>query len=251
MSRPEVTLENYEELYSYYGQHEPSELALKGLHLATRAIYMPETHYAAGAEATITSLLENDHRLIMTCNHINMLDQLPVAAMMREEEAFRPVVGHTSILAKQPYFRNPLARRLMDTMGAIPVFRAQDTEGSSNKDRLAAANAMIGAAVERIEAGGHLFLFPEGTRNRDDRTKLGKIQSGVGRIATRSAEVASVAIVPMAIWYGNGSRHSLQPTIFVNKPITKPFETPNKLTHRLAGVMAASLREARELSHAP
>lgn len=244
MPRPEVTLENYEELYGYYAELDPSSLALKGLHAVASLSYHPSVHYAPDAQERISRLLDDNRSLILACNHIDRRDQFPIAAAARQEEALRPLVAHTSILAKKSYFESPVARWVMDAMGGIPVFRPQDIEKADRRTSVRAGRAMLNATIDRLGAGNHLLVFPEGTRNRENPTKLDKIHDGVGILATRAA---NVAIVPMALWPGEDTTHSLRPEIYINQPLEPPFDSAVKVTNALREAMKDSLTMARAL----
>lgn len=261
MSRPEVTPENYEAVYEYYSKHEPSKLALKGLHVVMSHVYRPRVRYASGAEERIGKLLDTDHRLFIACNHINMLDQLAVASAMWSGP-LRPTTGHTIALAKQPYFKNavseprhlpflvnPVIRRSLDAVGAIPVYREKDSTGMDRRERLRVGRLLFDTVANQVEAGKHVFLFPEGTRNRDRENlhRLGRIQSGIGHMVVESARRdVPVAMVPMALWYGDGESHSFRPDLFVGEPVEGPFESAKIATEALSKAMAFSLEQARQ-----
>lgn len=257
MSRPEVTPGNHTAVYDYYREHEPSAPVLKGLHWSMNKLYRPTLHFADGAAERIDELLDNNNRLIIACNHVNMFDQLPAAAVL-QQRPLRRVVGNTIVLAKQPYFENPAVRRLLDLCGAIPVCRDKDlTEelGLTRRDQLQIGQELISTVGQKMGEGYHMFLFPEGTRNQSNPAELGQIKSGVGRMALaataahgESEPPVPVALVPMAIWYGEDVRHSLRPTIHVNTPQEGPFTNAAQITRNLAGGMAESLAAAIKLA---
>ena len=86
-----------------------------------------------------------------------------------------------SFIAKEELFRPFLLGPLIRSLGAFPVRR-----GVLDK-------SAIRLAIERLQEGGTLIMFPEGTRG-DGKTML-PLQSGVAMIAKRSgAAVVAVGI---------------------------------------------------------
>lgn len=257
MVRPEVTPGNYPAVYDYYKQLTPSAHVLQGLHWAMSKMYRPAVHFADGARERVDELLDSEHRLIIACNHVNMFDQLPAAAALHQRP-LRRIVGNTIVLAKQPYFKNPAVRRLLDLSGAIPVFRDKDLSeeaGITRREQVAIGQTLVSTVAQKIDAGYHMFLFPEGTRNQGDPSELGKIKSGIGRMTVAAANTPTatgayvpVALLPMAIWYGSESRHSFAPTIHFGSPQEGPFTSATQVTRNLAEGMAESLLAAIELS---
>ncbi|MDM7924700.1 MAG: lysophospholipid acyltransferase family protein [bacterium] len=77
-----------------------------------------------------------------------------------------------AFLAKAELFRNPLLARLLRHLGSIPLHRGSADTGA------------LRAAVEALESGKPLLLFPEGTRSRTGRLQQGR--RGVGMLAART-----------------------------------------------------------------
>ena len=97
--------------------------------------------------------------LIIASNHLSYVDPVLVGAAV----AKRPL----RYMAKSELFRVPLLRDLISVLGAFPVERSVGYEG-------------IKAAIDMIQRGDALVLFPEGTRSRTG--KLGEAKPGVGWI---------------------------------------------------------------------
>lgn len=106
-------------------------------------------------------------------NHVNMLDQFMVGALIP-----RPVIG----LEAAEHFRWPVYGWIVGRWGNLPVSR------SGNKDL---NERSLGAALEHLKAGGALALMPEGHRSADG--VLQRFRLGGFRLAVR----AQVPIVPM------------------------------------------------------
>lgn len=110
--------------------------------------------------------------VILCPNHVSHCDPPAVGSGMRRQVYF---------MAKEELFRVPLLGYAMVRLGSFPVRR-----GSA--DRRA-----IRRAIELLEAGRVVCLFPEGTRSSDGQLQDPEV--GVGLIALRSG----APIVPVAV----------------------------------------------------
>jgi len=72
---------------------------------------------------------------------------------------------------------------------------------------------VISDAVERLEEGRILVIFPEGTRSKDG--KLGRGKTGVALIAAKSKAV----VVPTAVVFEGKLRFRKKVTVKFGKPI--------------------------------
>ncbi len=245
--RPDVRLQNIDPLYSYYDDLQPNPCAQRALLAFSAGVYHPRISYDDGAAERIQTLTDKGRSLVMAGNHINVFDQNAIAAAVYSEPAFQAVIGNTFVPAKVPYFLRPRLRTLMEAVGAIPVVRAQDVEGVVDgvPKQAKAALRLIKTCSKKLENGQHMFIFPEGTRNKGDLRELGKINKGIGRIAC-GPESRDVAIVPMGLWYGDDPTFAdtLRPSLHVGTPIEGPFENPNQAVSLLRGAMRHCLDRA-------
>jgi 1-acyl-sn-glycerol-3-phosphate acyltransferase len=263
MHRPAIEFANHTEVYEYYGSLEINQLVTRGMHRAAALLYHPRVTYAPEAEATLQRYLGEGVPAILTSNHINMFDQLPIAAHMINSDVLRPMVGNTLAWAKKEYLENPLLRPWLDAVGAMPVWRGKDMPQSMTHDTrleaIATQHQLFDTTAQRMADGAHLFVFPESTRNQGDLTRLGTIHSGVGRVAVLAAERirdqehhnwAKVQVVPTALWYGaDKPRGTLRPYMYVHKPfLVQPNTMHGVVTARLETAMAYSLEHARAFS---
>jgi 1-acyl-sn-glycerol-3-phosphate acyltransferase len=111
---------------------------------------------------------------ILAANHRSFMDSLFIAVV-----APRPV----SFLAKAEYFDRRRTRWIFRHTGQIPVRRG-NTSGTRNALR---------AAVDVLDRGGVLGVYPEGTRSRD-----GLLHSGTGG-AVYLAAVSGAPIIPIGL----------------------------------------------------
>ena len=113
-----------------------------------------------------------DGPLIIAANHLSHID--PAFIMTATK---RPV----SYMSKKEHFEGAIRRLVFKQVGVIPVDRGSGgLEGMEN-------------AVEVLNNGGAIGIFPEGTRSRDGIMGDGK--TGVARLAAATG----AAVVPVAI----------------------------------------------------
>jgi 1-acyl-sn-glycerol-3-phosphate acyltransferase len=109
---------------------------------------------------------------LLAANHQSYLDPPLVASVLPREMHF---------MARRSLFRNPVFRALIVRYNAFAIERDRaDVKG-------------VKSAIERLEAGNILLVFPEGTRTRDG--SVGPMKAGIGLLAERAA----VPIVPVLI----------------------------------------------------
>ncbi len=118
-----------------------------------------------------------DGPLIIAANHLSHID--PAFIMTATK---RPV----SYMSKKEHFDGALRRLVFKQVGVIPV------------DRDAGGKDALKGAIDILEEGGAIGIFPEGTRSRDG--KMGKGKTGVARLAA----LTGAAVVPVAIRQTDG-----------------------------------------------
>ena len=122
---------------------------------------------------------------IVLCNHISNLDPI-----FMTQAARRPI----HFLSKKENFVNPLKRFVMTSTGQIETYR-----------QTGAVDALA-RAVDVLDAGLPLGIFPEGTRSRNPRPPyLQRGKTGAARLAARFPHVP---VVPMVII---GTREMMEP----------------------------------------
>ena len=133
-----------------------------------------------------------DTAVIFAANHRTNADPPVVAACSKGRHCF---------MAKEELFRNPLFGWLIRNLGAVPVSRGKGDM------------AVIDTAVERLENGTNLMIFPEGTRSKDGKVHRG--HTGAALIAAKSGK----PIVPVGICFGEKLSFRTPITIKYGKPI--------------------------------
>lgn len=109
--------------------------------------------------------------------------------------------GLLTFMAKEELFRNKFFGALIRSLGAFPVSRGKgDME-------------VIDKAVENLNNGRSLMIFPEGTRSKDGKVHNG--HSGAALIAARTGKL----IVPVGICFSEKLKFRTKVTVKYGKPI--------------------------------
>ena len=116
---------------------------------------------------------------ILACNHPSYFDPPTIA---------HKVPAQVRYLAKEELLRVPILGFFIRRLGIIPVRRGEGDRST------------ISTAIEVVNSGGVLGVFPEGTRNKGGPTL--RPRSGVAIIAGQTG----ADILPMAITYHKGVR---------------------------------------------
>jgi 1-acyl-sn-glycerol-3-phosphate acyltransferase len=147
-----------------------------------------------------TERLPEDQNVIVACNHCSNLDPVVVGVAFPRRLRY---------FAKEELFRSFLFGKIIRTLGAVPVSRA---------DNNAAAAALKGF-LKFLEEGSDILIFPEGARSPDG--KLQSLEGGVGLIAVH----AKATVLPVFV---KGTYDAMPLGTFCVKPrkITVTFGKP-------------------------
>ena len=139
--------------------------------------------------------LRHDGPLIIIANHPNtMMDAWIIAQSISQPIYF---------MAKGTFFNTPLKRRILNSLGMIPINRPIDnkTAGVDN-------TASFEACYKVLEEGKTLVVFPEG--NSMMERQLRELKSGTARIALeveqRNAGKLNLKVIPIGIFYSQGEK---------------------------------------------
>ena len=122
---------------------------------------------------------------------------------------------HPRMLAKSTLWKNPGTRFLMVVGKAIPIFRSQDKNADSSKNR-----ESFKSCYKAIAAGDSIALFPEGLSH--NAPALQPLKTGVARIALGSENQygpLGLKIIPLGITFDNHQKFRSRVVIRVNDPI--------------------------------
>lgn len=224
MKRPKVALDNYKDLYEFYKNHRQGKRAAKFLHGIMGIAFAPEVTYAVGAKEQIEKTFESGRTIVLASNHVRAIDPCIIAALPVREPTFSPLLGNTFIPSKKSIQAKPVVRRVVDGLGAVPVFRKKDIKTEADKKYMSGASRMfLKTVLERMNEGQNMALFPEGERNTGDPSRVQQLQAGIGLMVCTVSKVEQPTIVPMGISYAEGFRGARQPQVFIGNPSTTNF----------------------------
>ncbi len=150
--------------------------------------------------------IPKDSTVIYAANHRTNADPPLVGSGAR---------GRCVFMAKEELFQgNIIFKWLIQALGAFPVSRGKGDSGT------------LDTAVEKLNSGRSLTIFPEGTRSKDGKVHRG--HSGAAVIAVR----ADKPIIPVGIVFGEKLKFRTPISIKYGKPIypseyVEDFENPN------------------------
>jgi 1-acyl-sn-glycerol-3-phosphate acyltransferase len=137
------------------------------------------------------------HSSVVICNHRSYLDPLLMISLFPR---------HLTIV-KGIFFKIPVFGWILRGAGYIPFFK-EGQDNSKTYDRITRLSAFI-------KSGGNIFIFPEGTRSKNDR--LGEFKSGAFRIS-------KICKAPLALLYIENTDLIFQPGRFLfNTHISEPI----------------------------
>jgi 1-acyl-sn-glycerol-3-phosphate acyltransferase len=172
--------------------------------------------------------LKHDGPIIIIANHPNtMMDAWIIAQSISQPIYF---------MAKGTFFNTPLKRRILNSLGMIPINRPIDnkTAGVDN-------NASFEACYKVLEEGNTLVVFPEG--NSMMERQLRELKSGTARIALevehRNAGKLNLKVIPIGLFYSQGEKFrssvmlTVEQGLFVTDQLGEYDENPNAASKKL------------------
>jgi glycerol-3-phosphate O-acyltransferase/dihydroxyacetone phosphate acyltransferase len=112
------------------------------------------------------------------------------------------------IVARDVIWKIPVAGRLMNWIGGIPVHKPEDRGSATSNDE------MFSSCYDALRGDGHILIFPEGvTRNEPS---IAPVKTGAARIAlgARTSGVECIQLLPVGIHYED--KAALRSRVFVN-----------------------------------
>jgi glycerol-3-phosphate O-acyltransferase / dihydroxyacetone phosphate acyltransferase len=167
--------------------------------------------------------------VLFVANHGNALvDPMVLVALLPRVPRF---------LAKHTLWSNPAVWPLLELVGAVPVYRAQEGDTARNQETFARSHA-------ELARGGAVALFPEGISH--DRPALQPLRTGAARIALGAAATgaAPIEIVPIGLTFEDKRLFRSRLLLCVGEPIAvEPASTDDaEAVHALTEAIDAGLR---------
>jgi 1-acyl-sn-glycerol-3-phosphate acyltransferase len=148
--------------------------------------------------------LDHDGPVLVVASHFNgMLDPVLIARSSSRMPRY---------LATATLWRNPVAARLLDVVGALPVHRPNEGSTAGNM-------AIFEACFAALADGQMVALFPEGITH--DEPRVAELRTGAARIALGAAEAGArgLRIVPVGLIYVAKQRARSRALVRVGAPI--------------------------------
>lgn len=248
----EIISSNYQAVYDHYTAEKLHKVMPFVADFVTSKIFHPDVIAPDETLQFISDSYQKHKPIILVANHVQYHDHNVASAAIHSLPLLRKqVIGKTLVFAKAPYFQTPKSRWYNELSNVVPVFREVDIKQETGSETLGievgrAASALIDMTVKRIKKGQNLFLFPEGTRNRQDWEKVQTLEAGVGHIAFKAwANGIDVSILPMGIAYKDHTPASIfNPVVSFGEPIRRRDDNQRRITATVQTAIQESVDQA-------
>ena len=142
--------------------------------------------------------------LMSTSNHFGgFLDPLLMMYALPRRPRF---------LGTDDIWKVPVAKQIMNWLGAIPVHHA-DNKGPGSNDQ------MFASCYDALADDEHLLIFPEGITR--DEPSIGRVKTGTARIVlgARNQGASGISIIPIGIHYEDKAAFRSRASVVVSAPI--------------------------------
>ena len=211
------------------------------------ALVLPFVSVTTRHEWTGWENLPRDGGFVAAPNHLSYFDPFAIAHFLYASGC------NPYFLGKEEVFRMPVLGPLLVASGQVPVYRKTGRAVDAYR-----------AAVQGVEDGKCIVVFPEGTLTRDPDLWPMVGKTGAARIALQTHK----PVVPIAHWgaqevmptYGKGihlfPRHTMRvtagPAVDLSDLYDRPLDTPTlKLATERIMVRITDLLEGIRGGHAP
>jgi 1-acyl-sn-glycerol-3-phosphate acyltransferase len=161
-------------LSAFFFSHRREESFQRLNHRFHRLLFALLRTLAPRVEWCIADRVKGIRSSVIIANHRSFLDPILFVSLFEKQKT----------IVKSDYFRLPVFGWVLRTSGYIPSL----AEGSFAADMVNQIKTM----QEYLEAGGNLFIFPEGHRSRDGR--IGSFDQGAFKIG-RLCRATSIKVV--------------------------------------------------------
>ncbi|MEE9327247.1 MAG: 1-acyl-sn-glycerol-3-phosphate acyltransferase [Cocleimonas sp.] len=181
-------------------------------------------------------LIPDDKGIIFCVNHVNALIDA-VVLQASSSKNIRP-------LARSGLFKNPILRPILNTIGAVPIYRrnTESTDTSKNQDSFS-------RCYELLAENQTLVIFPEGQSH--SKSFVQEIKTGAARMALGALASNGVApiVIPVGMTFTRKRRARSEVLVCYGKPIDlnvpsdiDEFDAAHLITDRVKqGIEAVTL----------
>lgn len=194
------------------------------------------------------SIIPKKGPIIFVCNHPNLIIDAWLVGMTCNRRLY--------FLAKSTIFRGKVLSWILSKLGLIPVYRKQDGNGDTTKNK----DTFI-KAYRILEKKGSFLIFPEGISVAE--RKLNKIKTGAARIGfgamVNNEWNLDVTIIPVGLSYENIIKFKSEVTIkyglpikiadYKNDYIANEVQTVKMVTNKIEDAITNLTTNVRTLEH--
>ena len=165
-------------------------------------------------EVSGAEVIPNNQGIIFCVNHVNALIDAVVLQASTTKDV-RP-------LARSGLFNNPILRPVLNTIGAVPIYRrkTEETDTSKNQDTFS-------KCYELLDRKETLVIFPEGQSHSNPHIQ--DIKTGAARMALGAIEINGVApiLIPVGMTFTRKRRARSEVLVRYGNPIN--LDTPEDM----------------------
>ena len=181
--------------------------------------------------------LQVEHGGILVANHPNtFLDPLLVTAV---------APGKIHYWAKSTLWKLPILGSILDRLGAIPIYRRQDSHGENKPDN----RTSMSIASRKLNDGAFVLIFPEGVS--EVGLSLKPLKTGAARLGFQALADGDwdneAPIIPIGIDYAEPALFRSRVTIRIGEPVYLKEFRPVYEEDPRAAVVQATERVSEEL----
>lgn len=213
-----------------------------GLRLVHALIAITISLFFRRIELANTENLPTDGGLIFVANHPN--------ALIDPALVFSAIPRKIAFLAKSTLFKIPVLALLIRTVGALPLYRQQDSGADVSKNQ-----KTFEIARKLLKKGGAIAIFPEGVSH--NKPQLQPLKTGAARIALGTVSVGNnpgsltLKIVPVGLFYTNKTTFRSEALLHFGEPfdvlpvaLDEHGQPPKIAVAELTAQIEKALREA-------
>ncbi|QMU61002.1 MAG: hypothetical protein GKR92_04525 [Gammaproteobacteria bacterium] len=167
-------------------------------------------------ELEVTGLenIPKDSGLLLCANHVNALVDVVVLQASTNKD-LRP-------LARSGLFLNPFLKPILNTIGAVPIYRRHDPDSDTTQNQDSFAKC-----YELLAENETIIIFPEGQSHSDPH--INKLKTGAARIALGAKEnnKAAPVVIPVGLTFSRKGK--FRSDVLVQYGIAVDITTSEKL----------------------
>lgn len=258
MKMPEVTIENYKQVYEHFRDFQQSPTFIRRWYKFTSFVFKPRIQFAKGARKDLDLIHDNDYHHIYAFNHRDDWDGYVFFSILNKIVPYD--VGKIRAMATSACFETPLPQAFRAT-GYIPVFLksyyAKARKHRNHPEHLALIPDTTSAMFDcftyiMTKHRQKIFICPEGMYNTGAPDTLAPIRNGTAEIARRVAQIdGPVAITTIGLAYGKKRRRFVYPrntSVYINRSIiVTPDMTVDDITEQIRKRLQSSVEHAVKL----